>query len=507
MIFRVPLEMKHNPPVNFGNTSAVSGSIQDLVMKGLLHSTPIATRMQSTDENQRWFPGRSLWLLIAEYVPVSELPQIRRALGCALLDEYSGLHLEAEMLYKTWQEVQRAGNHDNRVGTPLKCLQGSPLADPLPIKELLKAEVRIQQQSIMERAIGEGRPHSCCSLQSNTEEEIEAMRDKLNITDIEKVVDQLRSVLSKECGALKIHIDHLKENIKRGSRSSCEVYKVDSFAELRDPRCAIHMDLEQNQSSVASSCWPSSLVPVTDLKNRHRFSAKLRTSDKILEGLTATSVMRPHPPPPLCQLKPSPPLTAKPRARCISTSASTEARKLLTPLCHSATACQHGRSHLSALPPRNTSDKIVTKTSPLAKPEEADVHSDICSFHENAKKSSRPQNPSQFSEQRAGFISAGREERSLVYKSGLADINSPRVTPPLSEGAQRSGDRTDHSLSTSGTSTGGAHLSREKNASEKVCSGVTGKYSVTFETVTPLKQNLNRTSCHGIHRNTSRQVV
>ncbi|KAK1878932.1 S-adenosylmethionine decarboxylase proenzyme [Dissostichus eleginoides] len=36
------------------------------------------------------------------------------------------------------------------------------------------------------------RPSSRCSVQSNAEDEVEAMRDKLNVTDIDQVVDRLR---------------------------------------------------------------------------------------------------------------------------------------------------------------------------------------------------------------------------------------------------------------------------------------------------------------------------
>lgn len=50
--------------------------------------------MQSTDGNQFLCPGQSLWSLIVEHVPGSELPKIRTALGGSLIDMYTEVHDE-----------------------------------------------------------------------------------------------------------------------------------------------------------------------------------------------------------------------------------------------------------------------------------------------------------------------------------------------------------------------------------------------------------------------------
>ncbi|XP_054451974.1 coiled-coil domain-containing protein 24 [Anoplopoma fimbria] len=186
--------------------------------------------MQSPGGTQLWCPGQSLWSLITEHVPGSELPKIHTALGPSLVDMYTEVHTEAEMWHKMWQESQQ-GNTSSRAGTPIPRQQASPLADPPAVKELVRAEVKMLLQTLSERASREGRvaeellfrykpetvdyalnyldsfhrnctnpgdtdngsrPSSRCSVQSNAEDEIEGMRDKLNVTHIDQVVDRLR---------------------------------------------------------------------------------------------------------------------------------------------------------------------------------------------------------------------------------------------------------------------------------------------------------------------------
>lgn len=65
----------------------------------------IAIWMQSPDGNQLWYPGQSLWSLIAEHVTGSELPKIRTALSNSLVDMYTAMHSEVRGLM--WlQKVQ-----------------------------------------------------------------------------------------------------------------------------------------------------------------------------------------------------------------------------------------------------------------------------------------------------------------------------------------------------------------------------------------------------------------
>ncbi|XP_069548024.1 coiled-coil domain-containing protein 24 [Brachyistius frenatus] len=325
--------------------------------------TQISTHMCSPDEGQPWCPGQSLWSLIAEHVSGTELPKICKALGPSLVGMYTEVHAEAEMLHKMWQESQRGENQGSRAEMPFPRQQGSPLADPPAVKELLRAEVKMLLQTLRERATRGGRDgeellfqykheavnyalghrdscYSNCTNPANTdngsrpgshdsglssgEDAIEAMSDKLNVTEIDQVVDRLRSVLSGECEKLTRLIKHLKGNFKH----KCVFKKSEpSLAELRELRGAIQMDLELYPSSFEAS----SPLPVKGLKNS--------LSADTLQAVTPPSVLRPHPPPPLCHPKPRPPIgfpltkttLSKTHSQHRITSASNKSSK--TPTC------------------------------------------------------------------------------------------------------------------------------------------------------------------------------
>ncbi|XP_035490184.2 coiled-coil domain-containing protein 24 isoform X2 [Scophthalmus maximus] len=328
--------------------------------------------MPSPDESQLWCPGPSLWSLIAEHVPGSELSKIQTALGHFLVDMYTEAHTEAEMWCKMWQESRRGGNHGSRAGTPLPRPRGSPLADPPAVKELLRAEVKMLLQTLRERVTKGGRDgdtellslykpetvnyalghldsrHSDCispgdtddgsrpsshrSVGSSAGDEIEAARDKLNVADIDQVVERLRSVLMEECEVLKRLVQNLKRNIKGKCSSQGEFGKSEpTLAELRELRGAVQMDLELYPASFAASSPTSPPLPVKGLKNRFRLSAGQRASDETLQTLHSTSVLRPHPPPPRCHPRPpvGPPVT--------KTSASVE------PVHSSSSSRTHGQ--------------------------------------------------------------------------------------------------------------------------------------------------------------------
>ncbi|KAM9845010.1 coiled-coil domain-containing protein 24 [Aulostomus maculatus] len=200
--------------------------------------------MQSTSGKQLRCPDQSLWSLIAEHVPESELPKIHAALGCSLVDMYTEVHAEAVMWHKIWQESQAGGSLSSRPGTPLS-RQQRLLADPPAIKELVRAEIRMLLQNLKEKAIREGRhddefllgykretvafawgcfdtttdpgdsdtdsrPSSHSSVQSNAEDEIESVKNKLNITDIEQVVDHIKEILKDILG---VGVNFIEQNL------------------------------------------------------------------------------------------------------------------------------------------------------------------------------------------------------------------------------------------------------------------------------------------------------
>ncbi|XP_078120213.1 coiled-coil domain-containing protein 24 [Sander vitreus] len=474
--------------------------------------------MQSPDGNQLWCPGQSLWSLVAEHVPGSELPKIQAALGHSLVDMYTEVHTEMEMWHKMWQESQQ-GNNRSRTGTPLPRQQASPLADPPAVKELVRAEVKMLLQSLSEKASREGRdgeellfrykpetvdyalshldscyrnyknpvntdnirrPSSHCSVQSNAEDEIEAMKDKLNVIDIDQVVDRLRSVLMEECEALNRLVKHFKGNIKHKCRSQWEFDQSEpTVADLKELRGAIQMDLDLYPSSLAALPSASSPLPLKQLKNR--LSAGQRVSDETLRSLSVTSVLRPHPPPPLCHTKPRPPLGAPPNkpsssvklvnsaslsrthGQHRSTLASTGARKTQTPICSRMVTSGQANHHFTTSLPGPGSDQMTVKTvhhgNLSSEQDSGGLHCMIptstSSFQIKTPRNSRIHET---------HLSSHRSVHSLSRKCDLSpqmkrngspawrsrNINTTPSTPNLDAGSYSS--NTNHPVSTTGKS-------------------------------------------------------
>ncbi|XP_034469763.1 coiled-coil domain-containing protein 24 [Hippoglossus hippoglossus] len=443
--------------------------------------------MQSPDESQLWCRGPSLWSLISEHVPGSELSKIRMALGHFLVDMYTEVHTEAEIWYEMWQESQRGGGHGSRAGAPLPRQQGSPLADPPAVKELVRAEVKMLLQMLRERAGREGRdgeellfrykpetvnyalghfdrryrdctspgdtengsrPSSCCSVQSSAEDEIEAVRDKLNVIDIDQVVDRLRSVLMEECEVLKRLVQDLKKNIKQKFRSRSDFEKSEpSLAELRELRGEIQMDLELYPSSLATSSPASPSLPVKELKTRFRRSTGRKASDETLQAFHSASVPRPHPPAPLCQPRPpaGPPPTKTSASR---THGSTLASNVSSrpPICLKLTTSRPVNSHF-------TSDVTTIKSdhNPHLSPEQhsAGVHCRPPKAERNS-----PVHEAQISSHR----SLSRED-DLPQKERKSSSRHISVTPshipalsPVSDAGSHYNSRTDQAGSTLGKS-------------------------------------------------------
>ncbi|XP_054625310.1 coiled-coil domain-containing protein 24 isoform X2 [Dunckerocampus dactyliophorus] len=333
--------------------------------------------MQSTCGNPIGCPGLSLWSLIVEHVPRSEMPKIHTILGRSLVDTYTELHAEAVMWHKIWQDSKQGGPLGYKEGGPLARPRG-PLADPPVIKELVRAEVKMLLENLQEKFLREGswdvilctlfstdkdihkplywalfsltnemesvetkemgvgmlqcalrrnnktlkwhdeeflsrynaktvnfalgrldissnpkdeiRLSSRCSIQSHVEEEIEAVKDKLNIIDINKVVEHIKCILIEECAALKSHVEHIQEMIKKQCRRHGEDKEPEpTLADLKELRGAIQKDFELYPS-------PPSNVPDKALRKTFRFPSEQKSADKTSQALTATSIRRPHPP-------------------------------------------------------------------------------------------------------------------------------------------------------------------------------------------------------------------
>uniref|UniRef100_A0A8B9RBQ9 Uncharacterized protein n=1 Tax=Astyanax mexicanus TaxID=7994 RepID=A0A8B9RBQ9_ASTMX len=194
---------------------------------------------------------QSLWDMVKEYVPDSELVEVRAALGGGLIDLYLEIYSEVQMLERIWRNVQ-----GDTPRTPR-----TPLADPPAVKELLRAELQLLLLNLRERAARLGRdgdevvsrynhrvvsyalagrtgsPDSQCETAApssspepslsrcdsrpssrlssrSSEDDIEALREKLNVTHIDEVVSNLKSIFTDECEALKEDVQFLQESVK-----------------------------------------------------------------------------------------------------------------------------------------------------------------------------------------------------------------------------------------------------------------------------------------------------
>uniref|UniRef100_A0A3B5KNK7 Coiled-coil domain containing 24 n=2 Tax=Takifugu rubripes TaxID=31033 RepID=A0A3B5KNK7_TAKRU len=303
--------------------------------------------MQSPDETQLCWPSQSLWSLIAEHVPGSELPKIRTALGNSLVDMYIDLYAEAEM----WESLSAQRGPGRGGGAAPRPPQ---LADPPAIKELVRAEVKMLLQTLRERssagrssedmvfhyepavvdyvlgdsggsssknAVHETRSWSRCSVRSTAADEIEAVRDKLNIANIGQVVDRLKSVLAEECRALNKLLKHLKDDIKQRCKSQSGKQEP-TLQDLKDLRGAVQKDLRLFSCSQAASRPTWSAVNQKVSQTRFRLPTLQTSSAETLPALNA--VIKPRPAPPLCPAGPRPPAIppgSRVRRRSISSAA------------------------------------------------------------------------------------------------------------------------------------------------------------------------------------------
>ncbi|XP_041697129.2 uncharacterized protein LOC121534620 isoform X1 [Coregonus clupeaformis] len=283
---------------------------------------------------------QSVWNLIVDHVPESELPEIRVLLGETLIDIYTEMYSEVTMWQQIWQTLRH--KKGNRPKSPR-----SPLADPPAIKELLKAEIQLLLGTVRERASQEGRdgdadlfryspsvvnyalsvPSNHCdtvnsrptssgiqfsqsqqaerscsrsSVTSTTsQDDIDAMRHKLNITHIDDIVAHLKSVLSEECEVLKSQVQFLQDSVEQEHQKQHDVTEAPepTVTELKEERRVIQMDLKRQSLSLSLTYCPSSSPVETRLQMRSRSTGWTGfPADETQRHLTPVVAPRPHPP-------------------------------------------------------------------------------------------------------------------------------------------------------------------------------------------------------------------
>ncbi|RXN01354.1 hypothetical protein EOD39_7039 [Acipenser ruthenus] len=166
-------------------------------------------------------PPQSLWKLVEEYVPLAELPEIKSILGETLVDLSLEMHKEVE----TWLGIRRdmQSKSFSQSQAQISC---PVLADPPVIKEMLKQEIRLLLLNIREKACKEGRPFSSLSTSSSIEDDIDGIKEKLNVVQIDEVVTHLKFILQEECNTLEKDVQFLQECVEGEHQYRSEVTEM-----------------------------------------------------------------------------------------------------------------------------------------------------------------------------------------------------------------------------------------------------------------------------------------
>ncbi|KAM4642195.1 coiled-coil domain-containing protein 24 [Discoglossus pictus] len=277
-------------------------------------------------------PPPSLWRLVEDQVPVSERAEIKRILGDAAVDLSLDLHAEIEVLLDLWRDLRSSCPSSSRSSFHSTC---SLLADPPAIKDMITQEIGMlllavrrkarrdglnddqaickynprivsfvlgterpessvrQPSSARSRdcaASGDERPLSSLSTGSNIEDDLEELKQKLKISDIDEVVTHLQSLLEDECKSLEKDIAFLQQRLEEEHLYESEpliLLAEPSLAELKEERRVIEKDLHLNQPTVISGVshkiakTPKSSRPMDDSlrnlpKNQQTWASNLR---------------------------------------------------------------------------------------------------------------------------------------------------------------------------------------------------------------------------------------
>ncbi|XP_059840108.1 coiled-coil domain-containing protein 24 isoform X2 [Hypanus sabinus] len=241
----------------------------------------------------------SLWKLIEECVPPTERDEIRVILGESAVDLNQDLHAEVAMLWEIWQSM--------KTSRLTSCHSHVVLPESPAIKDLLRQEIQLLLLNIQNKAHKEGRDESdafssynpdvvsfalgqnkaanmpnrsgnpknakdkwiflqSSQTVSNSESEsfsslshlkndVEAVKDKVNITNIDEIVVHLQSILQEESKMLEKYTQFLQECLEEEHNRSLEPkiqIAVPSIAELREERKILEQDLQLSPTSIQS---------------------------------------------------------------------------------------------------------------------------------------------------------------------------------------------------------------------------------------------------------------
>eukprot|EP00057_Strongylocentrotus_purpuratus_P028879 XP_011683353.1 PREDICTED: coiled-coil domain-containing protein 24 [Strongylocentrotus purpuratus] len=265
----------------------------------------------------------SLWRLVEELVSPGERPDIRDILGSSLVEQSLELHEEVDNLLSIWQDYRAETEED----IPASLVNVLP--EPPGMRDYLKTHIRMLLESVRERAKDEGRDvdgllsrhnsdvldyvsdelpgntssrmtlqrlPSKMSATSTVSDQVDSVKDQLNILRIDEVTNQLRSMLEDEISQLLKDTVFLQEcledesDFRSQSRMSI-VIREPSIQELKEER-------KKLEKEVQSAPPPTSVSVMNSVKPRSLTNSPNRRLPSPLSPTTPGSAkFRPSPPP------------------------------------------------------------------------------------------------------------------------------------------------------------------------------------------------------------------
>lgn len=288
----------------------------------------------------------SLWRLVEELVAPGERPDIKDILGISLVEQSLELHEEVDNLLSIWQDY-RVDTDNEAPPSPR-----SVLPEPPGMRENLRTHICMLLECIREKAKKEGRemdsilmnhnsdvldyvtedqsrnsspgmllqrPGSARSSQDGREtpmrmtpssdtdsrmsgtstvsDQVDSVKDQLNILRIDEVTSQLRSMLDEEIAQLLRDTDFLQECLEEESDFRCQssmstVSREPSIQELKVERSKLEKEFKAPPP-------PSSIGVMSAVKGRQRSlpSSPKRLPSPLGPPTQGSSKVRPSPPP------------------------------------------------------------------------------------------------------------------------------------------------------------------------------------------------------------------
>ncbi|XP_071953453.1 coiled-coil domain-containing protein 24-like [Antedon mediterranea] len=243
----------------------------------------------------------SLWRLVEENVSTEQQNEIKNILGESEVDQTLELHAEIEALLQIWQEYR---SESEAVNEPIR----SSLPEPPMIREGLKNHILLLVESIRERSkdgcrdsncnlsvlnsdvlqyvleddnretpdIELRRPQTACSSRdgretpmrmtpssdgdylsasSNVSDQVDAVKDHLNVFKIDQVVQELRSSLADETARLLNDIRFLQSCLEEEKdfrcQSSIPFTREPTLSELQEEKNRLQQNVEISRSNTA----------------------------------------------------------------------------------------------------------------------------------------------------------------------------------------------------------------------------------------------------------------